>query len=196
MGTDGVTLRARRGALTCTSSPSDSEVRLLRKGPGTEAKLVLHRAYCEGKSQPIVCALRGASQCRRRQKRMERRGREPLGTAKPGIPAPKSAGADKVYHDEVFMSGCRDCVVAPHLAARMDRAHLEVSATLAQQASQKCSNRLEEICVRGKDNGVLPQAPWLRRRAHPCPRPRWGGSVISESHAKLMVMGPPKMAGA
>ncbi len=85
------------------------------------------------------------------------------------------------------MSGCRDLGVEPHPAARKDRAH---------QAIQKCRKRIEEIFGWAKTTGCFRKSRYRGvERTH-----AQGQYVVAACNlvrmAKLMVSGPPKMAGA
>jgi transposase len=73
--------------------------------------------------------------------------------------APQSVGADKNYHNQEFVSFCREHGIAPHVAQRKERhvAGLDgrTTRTLGYQTSQKIRKRVEECIGWMKEIGGL-----------------------------------------
>lgn len=129
-------------------STTDPESVLYRKAQGKEAKLcfggqvlmenrhglcadfTLHNPIAE--SEPVV-ALRQLDEHRQLH----------AGTA------PRTLGADKAYHQKVFVQGCRERAVSPHAACKdgVKIAGLDgrTSASPGFQTSQRIRKRVEEI---------------------------------------------------
>jgi transposase len=129
-------------------SATDPESVLYRKGHGKEAKLcfgghvlmenrhglcaefTLHNPIAESES---VVALR----------QLDEHMAVHLGTA------PKTVGADKGYHQKVFVQGCRDRTISPHAACKKN-AHLpgldqRTVKSKGYQTSLRIRKRVEEI---------------------------------------------------
>lgn len=175
------------------ASTTDAEAKLLRKGAGKEARLCFaghaamenrHGLCVHFEVRPSVgeseseAAMEGLVE-------LQNRGFNP-----------KSVGADKGYHDQIFMDGCRQQGIEPHPAARKDRPSLAVVATLAHAASQKCRKRIEEIFGWAKTTGCFRKSRYRGvERTH-----AQGQYVVAACNlvrmAKLMVTAPPNPAPA
>ncbi|MBI5381537.1 MAG: IS5 family transposase [Opitutae bacterium] len=174
-------------------STTDPAAKLVRKGPGKEARLCFAgHATMENRNglcvllavQPAVGAPESAVAV---EQMTELRNR--------GF-TPKTVGADKGYHPREFVEGVREQNIVPHCARKEGQRTLHVLLTLAHAISQKLRKRIEEIfgwtktigCFRkSRDRGV--------ERTH-----AQGQYVVAASNlvlmAKLMVTAPPKMARA
>ena len=176
-------------------STSDPEAKLLRKGPGKEAKLCF-TAHAAMENRHGLCVLFDVRPSVGEDESESKAAVANLAELQNRGFAPRSAGADRGYHDEVFMTGCRDLGIDPHPAPRKDRAHLAVIATLAHQASQKCRKRIEEIFGWAKTTGCFRKSRYRGvERTH-----AQGQYVVAACNlvrmAKLMTAAPPKTAGA
>jgi transposase len=136
------------------ASTSDPEAKLLRKGAGKEAKLCF-AAHAAMENRHGLCVLFEVRPSVGEDESESKAAVANLMELQNRGFAPKSVGADKGYHDEVFMAGCQNLGIEPRPAMRKDRPHLAVIATLAYQASQKCRKRIEEIFGWVKTIGCL-----------------------------------------
>ena len=136
-------------------STTDPEARLLRKGPGKEAKLCfMGHAAMENRSglcvlfevTPAVGVSESQTAVAQIQELAER-GFEP-----------QSVGADKAYHQREFVQGCRAAGVAPHVAEVKERTVPGFDGRTKKQgyqASQRLRKRIEEIFGWMKTTGGL-----------------------------------------
>ena len=123
-------------------STSDAEAKLVRKGPGEEARLCF-AGHATMENRHGLCV---------------------LFDVKPAVGAPESAvaveqaielynrgfkpktnGADKGYHTQEFVTGMRELEIVPHPARKAGQKSLRVICTAAHAASQKVRKRIEEI---------------------------------------------------
>jgi transposase len=138
------------------ASSTDAEAKLLRKGPGKEAKLCFaghalmdnrHGLISDVTLTPAVgvsepeAALRLIGRQRRKQLR------------------PKSVGADKGFHSQAFVTGLRARHIRPHVACIADRATAGLDGRTVQsrayRASQIVRKRIEQFFGWGKTIGGL-----------------------------------------
>jgi transposase len=174
-------------------STTDPEAKLVRKGPGKEARLCFAgHATMENRNglcvlfqvKPAVGAPESAVAVAQLQELQER-----------GL-RPKSVGADKGYHTEKFVTGLRDQGIVPHPARKDGQKTLHVLLTTAHAASQKVRKRIEEIFGWGKTTGCFRKSRYRGvERSH-----AQGQYVIASWNlvrmAKLMSAGPPEPARA
>ena len=127
-------------------STTDEEAKLLRKGPGKEAKLCFAAHAAMENRHGLCLDLQVTSSVGVTE--TETAIRQIQGLAAWGL-APKSAGGDKGYHTKEFVQGCRQLGVAPHVAEIKDRQveGLDGRTTTAKgyQTSQRIRKRIEEI---------------------------------------------------
>ncbi len=175
------------------ASTTDPEAKLMRKGPGHEARLsfaghatmenrnglcVLFEVHpAVGASEPSV-AVEQMSELRNRGFR------------------PKTVGADKGYYAQEFVSGLRDQGIVPHPARPDGRKSLHVLLTSAHAASQKVRKRIEEIFGWAKTTGCFRKTRYRGvERTH-----AQGQYVVAACNlirmARLLVSGPAHPARA
>jgi transposase len=123
-------------------STTDPEAKLLRKGPGKEARLSFG-AHAVMENRHGLCVLfdvrRGVGESEshvalEQIQKLRERGFQP-----------KSVGADKGYHTEEFVNGVRAQGVEPHVALHKNRDVMEIKATAEYTISQRIRKRIEEI---------------------------------------------------
>lgn len=182
----------KRGNATHEST-TDAEAKLVRKGPGKEARLSFaghatmenrHGLCVRFEVQPAVGA--PESQVAVGQA-VELRNR--------GF-KPKTTGGDKGYHTAEFVTGMRELGIVPHPALKAGQKSLRVVCTAAHAASQKVRKRIEEIFGWTKTTGGFRKSRYRgveRTHAH-------GQYVVATWNlvrmAKLMMSGPPHTARA
>jgi transposase len=134
------------------ASTSDAEAKLLRKGPGKEARLCFGgHATMENRNglcvlfdvQPAVGAPE-SSVAVAQMVELHNRGFEP-----------KTVGADKGYHTKEFVTGLREQGIVSHPARKLGQKTLHVLLTLAHATSQKVRKRIEEIFGWAKTTGCF-----------------------------------------
>ena len=134
------------------ASRTDPEAKLMRKGPGKEARLCFGaHAMMENRNglcvlfdvKPAVGAPESSVAV---EQATELRNR--------GF-APRTVGADKGYHTKEFVTGLREQDIVPHPARKDGQKTLHVLLTLAHAASQKVRKRIEEIFGWAKTTGCF-----------------------------------------
>jgi transposase len=174
-------------------STTDPEAKLLRKGPGKEARLCFGgHATMENRNglcvlfdvKPAVGAPESAVAVAQ-MRELQNRGFKP-----------KSVGADKGYHTKEFVAGTRELGIVPHPARKDGQKTLHVLLTLAHAASQKVRKRIEEIFGWAKTTGCFRKSRYRGvERTH-----AQGQYVIASWNlvrmAKLMLGPPSKTARA
>ena len=173
-------------------STTDEEAKLLRKGPGKEAKLCFaahaamenrHGLCIDLQVTPSVGVTESETAVRQIQNLVAW-----------GL-TPTSAGGDKGYHTKEFVQGCRETGVAPHVAQVKDRQveGLDGRTTKATgyQTSQRIRKRIEEIFGWMKTTGGLRKTRYRGvERTHGC------AQMVTATYnlvrmAKLAMGGPP-----
>lgn len=133
------------------ASRTDPEAKLMRKGPGKEARLCFG-AHATMENRNGLCVLFDvkpavgapeSSVAVEQANELRNRGF-----------APKTIGADKGYHTKEFVDGLREHNIVPHPARKQGKT-LHVLLTLAHAASQKVRKRIEEIFGWAKTTGCL-----------------------------------------
>lgn len=124
------------------ASKTDPQAKLLRKGSGREAKLVfLGHTIMENRNGLCVgfdiTEAVGTSETAGALNHVDE-------LAEIGIDV-KSLGADRGYHNEDFVKGCRARGIAPHVALIANRNQLRVRRGLGYRVSQVIRKRIEEI---------------------------------------------------
>lgn len=134
------------------ASTTDPEAKLMRKGPGREARLCFAgHAVMENRHglcvlfdvHPAVGAPVSAVAV---DQTIELRNR--------GF-RPKSVGADKEYHTSEFVEELRAQRIVPHPACKAGPTSLRVLCTAAYVLSQKIRKRIEELFGWGKTTGCF-----------------------------------------
>ena len=124
-------------------SSTDPDARLMRKGPGREAKLSFGlRAAMENRSGLLVmlnltkaCG-KGSTESTVALDQMQElcmRGFEP-----------RTVGADKAYHSSEFVQGCRDMQIAPHVARMQGRTVSGIDRRTTRHESYRASQRIRK----------------------------------------------------
>lgn len=174
-------------------STTDAEAKLVRKGPGKEARLAF-AGHATMENRHGLCVLFevhpavGAPESQVAvEQAVELRNR--------GF-KPKSTGADKGYHTAEFVRGMRALDIVPHPALKAGQKTLRVVCSAAHAASQKVRKRIEEIFGWTKTTGCFRKSRYRgveRTHAH-------GQYVVASWNlvrmAKLMLSGPPRKARA
>jgi hypothetical protein len=133
-------------------STTDPEAKLLRKGPGKEARLCFagHAAMENRNGLCVLFEVKpavGAPESEVAVEQMtELRNR--------GF-NPKTVGADKGYHTREFVEGLREQKIVPHCARKDGQKTLHVLLTLAHAISQRLRKRIEEIFGWSKTTGCF-----------------------------------------
>lgn len=134
------------------ASTTDPEAKLMRKGPGKEARLCFG-AHATMENRNGLCVLFDV--------------RPAVGAPESAVAvaqmvelqnrgfAPKTVGGDKGYHTKEFVSGARELGIVPRPARKDGQATLRVLLTLAHAASQKVRKRIEEIFGWAKTTGCF-----------------------------------------
>lgn len=134
------------------ASTTDPESKLVRKGPGKEARLSF-AGHATMENRHGLCVLFevkpavGAPESQvavEQMSELQNRGIEP-----------KTVGADKAYHTKEFVQGLREQGIVPHPARKDGQKTLHVLLTLAHAASQKVRKRIEEIFGWAKTTGCF-----------------------------------------
>lgn len=175
------------------ASTTDAQARLLRKGPGKEARLCFaghatmenrHGLCVLFEVHPSVGAPESAVAV---DQAVELRNR--------GFKQ-KSTGADKAYHTQGFVEGMRELQIEPHPALKAGQNTWGVVCNAAHAASQKVRKRIEEIFGWAKTTGCL-----RKSRYRGVERTHAAGQYVVGTYnlvrmVKLMMNGPPKTARA
>lgn len=174
-------------------STTDPEAKLVRKGPGKEARLCFGgHATMENRNglcvlfdvHPAVGAPESAVAVEQMTE-LHNRGFKP-----------KTVGADKGYHTAEFVEGLREQDIVPHPARKDGQKTLHVLLTLAHAISQKLRKRIEEIFGWTKTTGCFRKSRYRGvERTH-----AQGQYVVATWNlvrmAKLLGGGPPQTARA
>jgi uncharacterized protein YoaH (UPF0181 family) len=170
------------------ASTTDPEAKLVRKGPGKEARLCF-AGHATMENRHGLCVLFdvhpavGAPESQvavEQMNELHNRGFDP-----------KTAGADKGYHTEAFVTGLRAQAIVPHPARKDGQRTLHVLLTLAHAISQKARKRIEEIFGWAKTTGCFRKSRYRGvERTH-----AQGQYVVAACNlvrmARLMLAGPP-----
>lgn len=174
-------------------STTDQEAKLVRKGPGKEARLSFagHATMENRNGLCVLFEVHPAVGAPESQVAVEQAGELRNRGFKP-----KTNGGDKGYHTEQFVTGMRELGIVPHPALKAGQRTLRVVCTAAHAASQKVRKRIEEIFGWTKTTGCFRKTRYRgveRTHAH-------GQYVVAAWNlvrmAKLMMSGPPRMARA
>lgn len=134
------------------ASTTDPEAKLLRKGPGKEARLCF-AGHATMENRHGLCVLFevtpsvGAPESQVAVEQvieLQNRGFDP-----------KTVGGDKGYHTKEFVGGTRELGVVPHPARKDGQKTLHVLLTAAHAISQKLRKRIEEIFGWSKTTGCF-----------------------------------------
>ena len=174
-------------------STTDAEAKLLRKGPGKEARLCFggHATMENRNGLCVLFAVKPAVGDPESAVAVEQ-----LGELQARGFDLKCVDADKGYHTKEFVTGARELGVVPHPARKDGQKTLHVLLTLAHAASQKVRKRIEEIFGWAKTTGCFRKSRYRGvERTH-----AQGQYVIATWNlvrmAKLMLGPPPKHARA
>jgi len=174
-------------------STTDPEAKLLRKGPGKEARLCFagHATMENRNGLCVLFEVKPAVGAPESQVAVE----QMIELQNRGF-RPKSVGADKGYHTKEFVEGAREQGIVPHPARKAGQKTLHVLLTLAHAISQKLRKRIEEIFGWSKTTGCFRKSRYRGiERTH-----AQGQYVVAACNlvrmAKLLVNSPPKSARA
>jgi transposase len=155
-GNPSVDFKGEKRRNATHQSTTDPEARLYKKAAGQEAKLCygLHvlmenrHGLCANLSVTSATATEPGASCELLAQQKDTQERPP-----------QTVGADKGYHNQEFVSFCRQHGIAPHVAERADR---QVSGldgrttrTTNYQVSQRIRKRVEECIGWMKEIGGL-----------------------------------------
>lgn len=175
------------------ASTTDPEAKLMRKGPGKEAKLCF-AGHATMENRHGLCVLYevrpavGAPESQVAVEQMVELHNRNF--------RPKTVGADKGYHTHEFVEGLREQKIVPHCARKDGQKRLHVLLTTAHAISQKLRKRIEEIFGWHKTTGGFRKSRYRGvERTH-----AQSQYVIAAWNlvrmAKLMFTDPPKTARA
>jgi transposase len=155
-GNPTVDFKGQKRSNQTHESQTDPEAKLMRKGPGKEAKLSFGmHALMENRHGLCVQVSVTPSTEKETTAAKELLGRQIDETQT----APASVGADKGYHNQEFVSFCREEKITPHVAPITGRtvAGLDgrTTGSLGYQTSQRIRKRVEEIFGWAKEIGGL-----------------------------------------
>lgn len=133
-------------------STTDREAKLVRKGPGKEARLSFagHATMENRHGLCVLFEVRPAVGAPESQVAVE----QAVELRNRGF-KPKSNGGDKGYHTAAFVTGMRELGIVPHPALKAGQKTLRVVCTAAHAASQKVRKRIEEIFGWAKTTGCF-----------------------------------------
>ncbi len=149
---DGENFHGHKRSNETHQSTTDPDSRLFRKGPGKEAKLsYMGHILIENRHGFIVDAK--ATEAGTRQEWVA--GLELL--SRQAKASRQTVGADKGYDVGLFVGGCRDLAVTPHVAAKKVHSRLDGRTTKPKsyQRSQHVRKRVEEPFGWMKSYGLL-----------------------------------------
>ena len=175
------------------ASTTDAEAKLVRKGPGKEARLCF-AGHATMENRHGLCVLFEVHQA--------------VGAPESAVAVaqavelhnrgfkPKTTGGDKGYHTQEFVTGMREQGIVPHPALKRGQKTLRVVCTAAHAASQKVRKRIEEIFGWSKTTGCFRKSRYRGvERTHAS-----GQYVVATWNlvrmAKLLLSGPPATARA
>lgn len=123
-------------------STTDAEAKLVRKGPGKEAKLCFgaHLAMENRHGLCVRFAVKPAVGVTETAAALDQ-----LAELKANGFRPKSVGADKGYHNGEFIQGARQLGAVPHPALKQNQDPLHVRLTATHAISQLIRKRIEEL---------------------------------------------------
>lgn len=123
-------------------STTDADAKLVRKGPGKEAKLCFgaHLAMENRHGLCVRFAVKPAVGVTETAAALEQ-----LAELKANGFRPKSVGADKGYHNGEFIQGARQLGAVPHPALKQNQDPLHVRLTATHAVSQLIRKRIEEL---------------------------------------------------
>ena len=170
-------------------STTDAEAKLVRKGPGKEARLCF-AGHATMENRHGLCVLFDVTPA--------------VGAPEPAVAVdqmtelrnrgfrPKTVGADKGYHTREFVEGARERGIVPHPALKAGQKTWRVRLTAAHALSQKLRKRIEEIFGWAKTTGCLRKSRYRGvDRTH-----AQGQYVVAACNlvrmAKLLLSGPPQ----
>jgi len=175
------------------ASTTDVEAKLVRKGPGKEARLCFagHATMENRNGLCVLFDVKPAVGAPESQVAVE----QMVELQNRGF-RPKTMGADKGYHTKEFVEGAREQDIVPHPARKTGQKTLHVLLTLAHAISQKLRKRIEEIFGWSKTTGCFRKSRYRGvERTH-----AQGQYVVAACNlvrmAKLMVTSPPRSARA
>lgn len=174
-------------------STTDPEAKLIRKGPGKEARLSFagHATMENRHGLCVRFAVKPAVGVPESAVAVEQMAElRHLGLR------PKTVGADKGYHTAGFIEGMRKQKIVPHPALKRGQKTLRVALTSAHQISQRIRKRIEEIFGWSKTTGGF-----RKSRYRGVDRTHAQGQYVTATWnlvrmAKLMSGNPPPMARA
>ena len=175
------------------ASTTDPEAKLVRKGPGKEARLCF-AGHATMENRNGLCVLFdvkpavGAPEAQVAVQQLDELRHRSF--------EPKTVGGDKGYHTKEFVDGLREQGIVPHPARKDGQKTLHVLLTAAHALSQKLRKRIEEIFGWSKTTGCF-----RKSRYHGVDRTHAQGQYVVAAcnlvrMAKLMVNSPPKVARA
>jgi transposase len=152
-GNPTVNFRGERRRNETHESTTDPEARLMRKGPGKEAKLCFsghavmenRNGLCVALSVGLATGTAERDQALSQIRGLERRGFRP-----------RTVGGDKGYDVESFVAAVREAGVTPHVAQKQ-RSSIDARTTRhgGYEVSQRLRKRIEEIFGWAKTVGGL-----------------------------------------
>ena len=175
------------------ASTTDPEAKLIKKGPGQEARLCFagHATMENRHGLCVLFEVRSATGEPEAEVAVE----QAVELKNRGFRI-KSIGGDKNYHTAGFVAGVREHGIAPHPALCDHRARMGIRRSAAYTVSQRLRKRIEEIFGWAKTVGGFRKSRYRGvERSHAA-----GQYVIAALNllrmAKLLIADPPQMARA
>ena len=170
------------------ASTTDAAAKLVRKGPGKEARLSF-AGHATMENRHGLCVLFEVHPAVGAPESQVAVG-QAIELRNRGF-KPKTTGGDKGYHTAEFVTGIRELGIVPHPALKAGQKTLRVVCTAAHAASQKVRKRIEEIFGWSKTTGGF-----RKSRYHGVERTHAQGQYVVAAWnlvrmAKLLVSGPP-----
>ena len=156
-GNPSVDFKGQKRSNATHQSTTDPEARLYKKAAGQEAKLC-YGLHVLMENRHGLCAnllVTSATEATETDAACELLAQQKDTQDR----APQTAGADKGYHNQQFVSFCRQHQIAPHVAERADRQvpglDGRTTGTVNYQVSQRIRKRVEECIGWMKEIGGL-----------------------------------------
>lgn len=155
-GNPTVNFRGERRSNQTHESTTDPEARLMRKGPGKEAKLCFmghavmenRNGLCVDLSVALATGTAERDEALSQLQRLRRLGLRP-----------RTVGGDKGYDAESFVAAVREAGVTPHIAQNTSKRRSNIDGRTTRHAgygvSQRLRKRIEEIFGWAKTTGGL-----------------------------------------
>ena len=124
-------------------SSTDPDARLMRKGPGQEAKLTFGLRAAMENRHGLLVTLKLTKACGTGNTESAVALGQMQELSMRGF-APSTVGADKAYHNSEFVEGCREMRIAPHVARMKGRTVTGIDGRTIRHESYRTSQRIRK----------------------------------------------------